>query len=199
MTKIRNIKQLESYKALTKSTTRPVIDRIIGLYKKNEINIATAEKLAYQTIGRGKAPQTALKRIEGYESKHIKPQREITRTYFVSGRAQIKRTYYTKKSIKEGKPVKYPKVYHDEERVNITVQARSRSEAIEKAKKYELYDASGGGGSKGKHYEKEEDIVDIVIEDVIEEGQYDASDTKDRLMKSAKPVKYDFIPSDESY
>ncbi len=91
MTKLRNIKLLERYKPWTKPTTRSVIDRIISLYKQNKINIAAAEKLSYQTIGRENAPQTALKRIESYESKDSKPKQELTRTYFVSGRVQIKK------------------------------------------------------------------------------------------------------------
>ncbi len=107
MTKLRNIKLLESYKPLTKPSTRSVIDRIISRYKQNKINIATAEQLAYQTSGRGNEPHTALKRIEGYESKDSKPKQEITTTYFVSGRVQIKRTYLTRKSQTTNIPVKY--------------------------------------------------------------------------------------------
>ena len=126
MTKLKNIKLLESYKTLTKPTTRSVIDRIIGLYKQNKINIATAEKLAHQTIGRGKAPQSALKRIEGYEGKN---KTQATKTYFVTGQAKIKRTYFTRKSQKTNNPVKSKQTYHDEQRVTVTVEASSLEEA----------------------------------------------------------------------
>ncbi len=39
----------------------------------------------------------------------------------------------------------------------------------------------------------------MFIDDVIVEGQHEATALKDRLMKSAKPVHYNFIPSEESY
>ena len=189
MTKLKNIKLLESYKTLTKPTTRSVIDRIIGLYKQNKINIATAEKLAHQTIGRGKAPQSALKRIEGYEGKNKK---QATKTYFVTGQAKIKRTYFTRKSQKTNNPVKSKQTYHDEQRLTVTVEASSPEEAKKQARgafKREI---------ENQYYEKEEEFEDVTITSVIEEGQHGAKPPEHRLMKSAKPIKFDFIPSDES-
>ena len=189
MTKLKNIKLLESYKTLTKPTTRSVIDRIIGLYKQNKINIATAEKLAHQTIGRGKAPQSALKRIEGYEGKNKK---QATKTYFVTGQAKIKRTYFTRKSQKTNNPVKSKQTYHDEQRLTVTVEASSPEEAKKQARgafKREI---------ENQYYEKEEEFEDVAITSVIEEGQHGAKPPEHRLMKSAKPIKFDFIPSDES-
>jgi hypothetical protein len=39
----------------------------------------------------------------------------------------------------------------------------------------------------------------MFIDDVFVEGQYEATAPKDRLLKSAKPVHDEFIPSDQSY
>ena len=107
MTKLSNIKLLETFRIFTNQKTRPVIDRIVNLYKQGVFNIATGKKLANQATGRGKAPQTALKRVEEYEIKKQQPPKQAKnktkneKTYFVTGNVTLKRTYFTPKTQKK--------------------------------------------------------------------------------------------------
>ena len=44
MTKLSNIKLLETFRIFTNQKTRPLIDRIVDLYKQGVFNIATGNK-----------------------------------------------------------------------------------------------------------------------------------------------------------
>ena len=137
MTKLSNIKLLETFRIFTNQKTRPLIDRIVDLYKQGVFNIATGKKLANQATGRGKAPQTALKRVEEYEIKKQQPPKQAKnktkneKTYFVTGNVTLKRTYFTKQTQKSANPVKHHKTYHDTQSVTITVKATTQAEARE--------------------------------------------------------------------
>jgi hypothetical protein len=141
MTKLSNIKLLETFRIFTNQKTRPLIDRIVDLYKQGVFNIATGKKLANQATGRGKASQTALKRVEEYEIKKQQPPKKAQNKqtlswYFVTGIVTIKRIYITKKTQKSVNPVMHHTTYYDKEVMDIRIEARSKEEVRKKADEY---------------------------------------------------------------
>ncbi len=78
MTNVRNVELLESSETLTKPTMRPDNDLIISLFKQHKINIATADKLAYQTIGREKHQTQHLSEVKATNARTAK-QTETTK------------------------------------------------------------------------------------------------------------------------
>jgi len=198
MTKLSNIKLLETFRIFTNQKTRPLIDRIVDLYKQGVFNIATGKKLANQATGRGKASQTALKRVEEYEIKKQQPPKKAQNKqtlswYFVTGIVTIKRIYITKNTQKSVNPVMHHTTYYDKEVMDIRIEARSKEEVRKKADKYfkkKIENIS--------FYEKIQKFVSVEITSILNEAEFVAKPPEFRPMKSAKPVKYDFIPSDDS-
>ena len=50
-----------------------------------------------------------------------------------------------------------------------------------------------------EQYHKDSQVTDVLIEDVQEEGNYQADDPRHRSMKAAMPTTYDFIPHDDTH
>ena len=137
MTKLGNIKLLETFRIFTNKKTRALIDRIVDLYKPGVFNIATGKKLANQATGRGKASQTALKRVEEYEIKKQQPPKQAQNKqtlswYFVTGIVTLKRTYFTQKTKKSVHPVLHHATYYDKEEMDVLIDAYTKRRSPKK-------------------------------------------------------------------
>ena len=163
------------------------INEAIELYGDSAIpNYRTAQRIiANLTSGRKSVNERGLKALEAYRTE---------KEYFVSGTAKILTSY---SKHRRGAVTHYNKRYES------TVKERERvmaSSAAKAKRKFEILVKSkhlGGNGVDSDQW-KNEEVEDIFIDDVVEAKSFRPRSEAESLLKSASPVQYDFIPSDES-
>ena len=163
------------------------INEAIELYGDSAIpNYKTAQRIiANLTSGRKSVNERGLKALDAFRTE---------KEYFVSGTAKILTSY---SKHRNGAVTHYNKRYES------TVKERERvmaSSAAKAKRKFEILVKSkhlGGNGVDSDQW-KNEEVEDIFIDDVVEAKSFRPRSEAESLLKSASPVQYDFIPSDES-
>ena len=162
------------------------VDHLSSLKKLNR-ELASIKSIKDDTMYNTKnnISQKTLKTL-----KKVKPP--VVKNYFITANAKMKTEYVTNQS-KRGN-----KIYYDNKPVSKAITATSRENAIEKFKAIimaeSLKNGTGADTSEFKH-ESVDDFDEIAINSFDE---IDASSEMDMFLQSANPVKYNFIPSNES-
>ena len=163
------------------------INEAIELYGDSAIpNYRTAQRIiANLTSGRKSVNERGLKALDAYR---------VEKEYFVSGTAKILTSY---SKHRKGAVTQYNKRYESTVREREKVMASSAAKA---KRKFEILVKSkhlGGNGIDSDQW-KNEEVDDIFIDDVVEAKSFRPRSEAESLLRSASPVQYGFIPSDDS-
>ena len=178
---------------------RPYADQVLNLFKDRKIEKRKeAEKLLDQLASRGKAPQSAIKKLnEKYskaESAPGKLDRRELKTYFVSGVATRTITY--QQQMKKTGTIK-PKSFDVDAPFAVPIKAKNKEDAEQQAK---AWTASTwiSGKDKDSNSAKTVKFKGAQINSVEPISNFKAESEGSQLMRAAQPVEYSFIPTDHS-
>jgi len=160
----------------------------VELYGNKSIaNYRTAQRIIEQLQSKRKA--TVEKGLAALD-KH-----RTEKDFFVTGHAKILSTY---SKIRTGKRVHYDKQYESTVKASRRIRATTAEKARIKFQDEMVADHPGGNGFDTDQW-RHDTVEDVFIDDVTEEAAYAPRSEMDTPMRSARPVKYDFISSDESF
>jgi hypothetical protein len=177
---------------------RPYADQVLNLFKDRKIEKRKeAEKLLDQLASRGKAPQSAIKKLnEKYskaESATGKLDRRELKDYFVSGVIHTIHTY--KQQFKKTGTVK-ERHYNIQTPFALPIKAKSKAEAEKKFT--EAASSSATQTGEDSNIAKTRKFQSASISSIEPQSNFKTESESSQLMRAASPVEYSFIPADHS-
>ena len=198
----KTVQQLKAFKPAINPKYSAYADQVINLFKDRKIEkTKEAEKLLIQLGSRGKAPATAIKKIqEKYsivETAKGKLTRATTQNFFITGAIQSSEIY-TRQFKRTGEIKEKGKYKLSDNLFTSTIRAKNRSEAekifVEQAKD----NYSSSYPDRDSNTNRRVQLEGVAVSSVVPLSSFTASNDISQLMKASRPLEYSFVPADNS-
>ena len=215
--RVKDAKKLLNFMLSVNVSNKQYVSKVIELYIESKIEkFKEAENLLIKLTSRGTGPKKAIEKINSYsefkekriqkrkEKQKQKQEEEIkrlakkmpTQIYHVSGTILTKTQYFWTNKKQGEKSKKYDDSYQDA----MKIKATSKEAVIKYFEKVmtERYTIDRHTVDISIHF-KSRKVTGFQNINCQSESNFNASSENNMLMKSAKPIKYNFFESDDQY
>ena len=199
--KKQTLTRFKLFRNVAKPEYKNLVSRVIQMYENRNIGKEKeAENLLRQLVG--PRPQNVEAKLEKYGDKEkvtgrlsrpiAKTLSKQTKKFFISGSIRTTQTWTESRRGKITQKTMTNKTNHPFAQ---TVEARDEATAREIYKQLAETDFN----MDGYHLEEKVEDTGVTINQVVDVTKLKAIPTKEMKMKAVSPMKYEFIPSDESF